>query len=240
MATRTADAARRALLATSELFAALAPEDLDRVLALCRPRRLRAEEILCQRGDPADHVYAILEGRLRVVAQAEDGREVVLRTLGRGEVCGELGVLTAGRRTATMIADVPCELLALPGRQFLALLESRPKAAIALLGALAGRIADLTRELADFVFLSLPSRLAKKLLDLAEHQGHDTPEGLRLEGLSQHDLASFVGTSRESVNKQLKLWKAEGIVERGRAAVTLRRLDVLKSIAGNDDDPGTV
>jgi len=239
VSTRT-DASRRAVLAKSELFAALAPEDLDRVLALCRPRKLEAEEILCQAGDPADHVYAILEGRVRVVAQSEDGREVVLRTLGRGEVCGELGVLHAGRRTATMIADTGCELLALPGRQFLALLESRPKAAIALLGALADRIGELTRELSDFVFLSLPSRLAKKLLELAEDHGRSTPEGLRLEGLSQHDLASFVGTSRESVNKQLKLWKAEAIVERGRAAVTLRRPDVLRRIAGHEDEPGAV
>lgn len=228
------------MLAKSELFSALDPDDLDRVLALCHTRRLRADEILCQRGDPADHVYAILDGRVRVVAQAEDGREVVLRTLGRGEVCGELGVLLQGRRTATMIADVPCELLALPGRQFLALLESRPKTCIVLLGALAARIGKLTDELSDLVFLSLPSRLAKKLLDLARDHGRTTPEGLRIEGLSQHDLATFVGTTRESVNKQLKLWKEDSLVEMGRAAVTIRQLDVLRRIAGDPDESDPV
>lgn len=234
------DANRRAVLAKTDLFGALAPDDLDRVVALCRTRRLGAEEILCHRGDSADHVYAILEGHVRVVAQAEDGREVVLRTLGRGDVCGELGLLHEGRRTATMIADEPSELLALPGRPFLSLLESRPKACIALLSALSHRIGELTNQLSDLVFLSLPSRLAKKLIDLARDQGRATPEGIRIEGLSQHDLATFVGTTRESVNKQLQLWKADGLVALGRAAVTIRRPDVLRRIAGEVDDSGPV
>jgi len=227
---------RRAVLAKSVLFSALAPEDLDRVLALCRTRHLEADEILCQRGDPADHVFAILEGRVRVVAQSEDGREVVLRTLGRGEVCGELGLLHQGRRTATMIADAPCDLLALPGRAFLSLLETRPRACIALLGALSHLISELTEQLSDFVFLGLASRLAKTLLDLSRQHGRETREGLRIERhLSQQDLATFVGTSRESVNKQLRLWESDGIVEVGRAMITIRRLDVLRRIAGEDE-----
>lgn len=228
------------MLAKSVLFSALAPDDLGRVLALCRTRRLGAEEILCQRGDLADQVFAILDGRVRVVAQAEDGREVVLRTLGRGEVCGELGVLNQGRRTATMIADAPTELLALPGREFLSLLATRPKACIALLGALSHRIGELTEELSDFVFLSLPSRLAKKLIEVGRDHGRPTPEGLRIEGLSQHDLATFVGTTRESVNKQLNLWAADGIVRMGRAALTVRRPDLLRRIAGDDDESDRV
>jgi CRP-like cAMP-binding protein len=233
------DAERQALLAKSVLFSALAPDDLKRVLSLCRTRRLGASETLCHRGDPADHVFAILEGRVRVVAHSEDGREVVLRIQGRGEVCGELGLLHQGRRTATMVAETPCELLALPRREFLSLLETRPRACIALLGALSERISKLTDQLTDFVFLSLPSRLAKMLLELARADVQKTPEGLPIvRRLSQQALADRVGKTRESVNKQLRLWEEDGIVDVERTKLTIRRLDVLRRIAGEDEsDP---
>ena len=168
----------RALLARSRFFAALDAVDLDRVLALARRRRLDSGEILLNLGDEADSVYAILRGRVRVVSPAEDGREVLLRILQAGEIFGELGLFHGGRRTASIVASEPCELLVIGRHAFLGLIEQHPRLAIGLLSALSARIGELTEQLSDFALHSLPVRLARRILKLAEIYGQVTADGL--------------------------------------------------------------
>jgi CRP-like cAMP-binding protein len=228
-------AARRALLSRSPLFGSLKSPDLDRILQLARPKRLAHEQVLFTKGDAAESVYAIVSGRVRVVSTSEEGKEVVLRMLRPGDVFGELGLLHGGHRTATVVAAEPCELLAIGRRDFLALLESDARVAVQLLAALAERIGDLTDQLSDFVFHGLPVRLAKRLIELAESYGVDTPEGVRIEAnLSQQELANLVATSRESVNKQLRAWEDDGWIRLDRAGVTLLRRDELEDLAGTE------
>jgi len=229
-------APQRALLARSPLFAPLSAADLDRILALARPKRLDAEQVLFSRGDVAESVYAIVSGRIHVVSTSEEGKEVVLRILRAGDVFGELGLLHGGHRTATVIAAEPCELLSIGRRDFLSLLESDARFSIQLLTVLAERIGDLTDQLSDFVFHGLPVRLAKRLIELAETYGRETKEGLRIEAkLSQQDLANLVGTSRESVNKQLRAWEDDGWVRLDHGEVIVVRRDELQELAGDPD-----
>jgi CRP/FNR family cyclic AMP-dependent transcriptional regulator len=228
-----ASAARTALLKRSSLFATLPAGDLDRIVQLVRPRRLDAEQVLCTRGDPAESVYAIVSGRVRVISTSEEGKEVVLRVMRAGDVFGELGLLHGGHRTATVVAAEPCELLSIGRREFLALLESDARFSIRLLAVLAARIGDLTDQLSDFVFHGLPVRLAKRLIGLADADGSKTGEGVRISmKLSQQDLANLVGTSRESVNKQLRLWEEDGWIRMDRGAIVLLRREELQELAG--------
>ncbi|NJN64630.1 MAG: Crp/Fnr family transcriptional regulator [Acidobacteria bacterium] len=221
----------RTLLGRSLLFRALAPADLDRIISLARIRDLNPGETLFRKGEPADAVYAVLRGSVRVVSRSEDGREVTLRILPAGEVFGELGLLHQGHRTATIVAGEDCGVLAIGRREFMGLLEQRPKVAIQLLGALAARIDELTAELSDLVFLGLPARLAKKLLELARLYGEPCGDGIRIaRRVSQQDLANLVGTSRESVNKQLRSWEERGILEVRRWQLTLRQPATLEAL----------
>lgn len=235
-----AAAEMRALLARSDLFSTLEPADLDRVVALARRRRLVAEEVLCRRGDPAEHVYALLRGRVRVVATAEDGKEVQLRILQQGEVFGELGLFHRGERTATIVASEPCELVVIGRRDFLGLVERHPALAIRLLGALSARISELTDQLSDFALKTLPVRLAKRILELAGIYGRETSNGLRIDArISQQDLAGWVGTTREAVNRHLRLWEAAGVIRLDRVTLTIRVRHELERIAGElpTDEP---
>ena len=228
-ATRRMDG--QTLLAGSLLFRALPPADLARLVALSHRRNLSPGEVLFRKGDPADAIYAVLRGSVRVVSHSEDGREVTLRLLPTGEVFGELGLLHEGLRTATIAAGEDCSVLAIGRREFLGLLEQRPKLAISILGALAARIDELTAELSDLVFLGLPARLAKKLLDLARLYGEPAEPGVRIaRRVSQQDLANLVGSSRESVNKQLRSWEGRGILEIRRWQLTLRRPATLEAL----------
>ena len=84
----------------------------------------------------------------------------------------------------------------------------------------------------DAAFLPLDGRLAKRLLNLAELYGEDQDDGGVLIGLNlpQQELARMMGTSRESVNKQLQIWRAEGWIELARGRVTIHDHDALQDV----------
>jgi CRP-like cAMP-binding protein len=213
---------RRGLLQKVPLFAGLAPERLEALAEVTTTKRLAAREELFHKGDAAAQVYVVASGRLKVVTTSSEGDEVLFAILDEGEVVGELPMLTGGRRTASVVALEPCELLALARRDFLRFLREQPEAAIELMVVLAERLVRISEFAEDALFLSLPARLAKKLLHLAERYGEEGAGGLRIGlRLSQGELADLVGTTRESVNKQIRAWTADGIVHMERGEVTI-------------------
>lgn len=224
---------RRGLLQKVPLFAGLAAEQLEALVDAATTRRLAAREELFHKGDPAAQVYVVASGRLKVVTTSAEGDEVLLAILDEGEVVGELPMLTGGRRTASVVALEPSELLVLARRDFLHFLRERPEAAIELMVVLAERLVRITEFAEDTLFLALPARLAKKLLHLAERYGEPGAGGIRIDlRLSQGELADLVGTTRESVNKQMRAWTGDGVVRMERGEVTILDPDRLERFAG--------
>ena len=224
---------RRRLVERVPLFARLAPEQLDALATVATTRRLAAREELFHKGDPAAQVYVVASGRLKVATTSRHGDDVTFNLLGEGEVVGELPLLTGGRRTGTVSALEPSELLVLERRDFLRFLREQPEAASALLVVLAERLTRISEFVEDTIFLKLPARLARKLLHLAESYGEEGKEGTLLQlRLSQGELADLVGTSRESVNKQIRAWTEEGVLRMERGAITILHRNTLERLAG--------
>jgi CRP/FNR family transcriptional regulator, cyclic AMP receptor protein len=224
---------RRALLQKVPLFANLAPERLDALVEVTTTRRLAGREELFHKGDPAAQVYVVASGRLKVVTISADGDEVLFAIVDEGEVVGELPMLTGGRRTASVVALEPSELLALARRDFLRFLREQPDAAVELMVVLAERLVRVSEFAEDTLFLALPARLAKKLLHLAERYGVEQDSGLRIDlRLSQGELADLVGTTRESVNKQIRAWADDGVLRMERGEVTILDHERLERFAG--------
>jgi len=223
---------RRSLLAGVPLFAALNDRKLDALLTATTTKRLAAREELYHKGDPGNQLYAVMSGRLKASAAGLDGKEVVFSIMGPGEVIGEIALLDSKPRSATVEAMEASELLTLHRRDFLPVLERHPRVALQLAAVLAGRLRRLSELTEDTLFLTLPSRLAKKLLSLAAEYGKPVPEGTRIDvRLPQGELGEMVGTSRESINKLLRTWTAEGIVSADRGFLTLRKRDTLDALA---------
>ncbi|HTF36366.1 MAG TPA: Crp/Fnr family transcriptional regulator [Myxococcota bacterium] len=223
---------KKRLLASVPLFAALEERALDALLAATTTRRLAPREALFHKGDPGEQLYVVMSGRLKAKAEAADGKEVIFALMGPQEVIGEIALLDSEPRSATVEAIEASELLALHRRDFLPVLERHPKVAIRLAGILAGRLRRLSDVTEDTAFLTLPSRLAKKLLSLAESDGIATPEGTRIRlRLPQSELGELVCTSRESVNKLLRAWVQEGVVGVDHGFITLRKRRPLEALA---------
>ncbi len=227
---------RRELLRSVSIFSSLDESEIDHLLQATTTKHLDAKETLFRKGDPGNQLYGILSGSLKVMATGSDGKDVVFTLMGPGEVIGEIAILDSAMRSASAVAVEPTELLTLHKREFIPFLESHPHAAIRLAGVLAARVRRLSDRAEDRQTMPLPGRIAKRLIALSEQYGKRPIVGGPVEvRLPQQDLADLVGTTRESVNKQLRAWQDEGIVEIGRGRVILKRPDALEAVVSACD-----
>jgi CRP-like cAMP-binding protein/RsiW-degrading membrane proteinase PrsW (M82 family) len=133
-----------ALLGQSSFFAALPPSDLENLSRAISPRKLRPGDLLFQRHEPGDALYLVEAGQLEVFTQDQGGEELVLRVVGDYEVVGELALLDGQPRSASARALRDCQVWMLQRKHFVMFVESRPRAQLAILQYLAGRIRSTT------------------------------------------------------------------------------------------------
>lgn len=225
----------REMLKRTDLFGPLSEEHLDTLIAQAGRRRLKAREELCHKGDEGSQLFLIQTGRLKAVTHSLEGSNVTFTVMGPGEIVGELALLGAGIRSATMIAMEATHLLSFDRRDFLAVVRENGDLAIQLLQVLARRVLRLSDTVADAQFLNLPTRLAKKLLALSMSDGRDVPEGREIQvKLSQGELADLVATTRESINKQIGIWREDGILSMESGRILLHRIAALEEIAASN------
>lgn len=230
-AARGMDMDRRELLGSVSIFASLEEKELDLLLQATTTKKLKPKEVLCRKGDPGNQLYGVLSGSLKVTTTGTDGKDVMFGLMGPGEVIGEIALLDGEERSATVTAVEKTELLTLHRRELIPFLEKNPRAAIGLAGVLAARVRSLSDRAEDRQTMPLPGRIAKRLLSLSESHGKRPIVGGPVEvRMPQQDLADLVGTTRESVNKQLRAWEDEGIVELGRGRVVLKQPEDLEAV----------
>ena len=213
--------AGKIVLQRSPLFRGLAPPALERIASLATQRHYGEGEIVCSQGDPGDALYAVITGRIRISSGAADGREIFLNIMEPGDSFGEIALLDGGTRTASAVAMVPSELVSLRRDHLFALLEREPQVALELLRLCGERLRWTSGLLEDAALLDAPARLAKRLLSLGHLHGEKNGDGFTLR-ISQEDLASFLGVTRQAVNQQLQAWKAKGWLDLARGAVVVR------------------
>ncbi len=186
------------------LFSALDDASAASLRASMGNVKLGKGTVLFSEGDEGDHLYVIVEGKLKLGTSSGDGRENLLSVLGPGEMFGELSLFDPGPRTATATAVTDVRLLSLGHDKVIPWVTQHPQVALDLLGRLSQRLRRTNEVVGDLVFSDVPGRVAKALIDLGERFGKDTPEGLYVNhDLTQEELAQLVGASRETVNKAL-------------------------------------
>jgi hypothetical protein len=193
------------------LFTALDEETAQSLRASMDPVRIAKGSILFSEGDVGEHLYVILEGKLKLGTSSGDGRENLLSILGPGEMFGELSLFDPGPRTSTATAVTDCRLLSLGHKQAIPWITAHPQVSLELLARMAQRLRRTNEAVGDLVFSDVPGRVAKALIDLGGRFGKTTDEGLLVNhDLTQEELAQLVGASRETVNKALADFAGRG------------------------------
>lgn len=223
---------KRAALAGHYLFGRLEAAQLDQVLQLGVERCYSNNQTIFNRGDSGGSLLLVLRGLVRVSIYSADGKELILSFIPAGGCLGEVALLDGKGRTADAVAVGNCVLFVITRADFMAFLEQQPRVAIALLTVLGERLRHTDEFVENLAFLNLPARLSRLLLKLAASYGAAAPAGLRIDfKLSQQDLGNLIAVSRESVNKQLRAWQDEGVLEYAHGQVTILRHKQLQQIA---------
>ena len=190
------DALREALRETI-LFAELDDGQLDHIAAAGSVQSLQRNVVLFEEGDEPGEFYLVLSGRVAIAQESDDGRESLLAVLGPGELFGEMGFLDGHNRSAQARALEESDVLVVPYAELRLLYENHPTALCSAVQLLARRLRATDQALSDTVFLDVMGRTAKRLLEMAgDEDEFEMP-------LTQEELASMVGASRERVNKAI-------------------------------------
>ena len=181
--------------------------------------------VMCVEGDPATHVFVLVNGWVKIVGVTSDGHELTLALRGRGDTVGEVAGETAGYRTATVQAVGTVRALVVPYDSFSSFLDAHDGADRAYRRMVTRRWNDAESMLRTRSVTSGAQRLAALLLELADQRDSEVV-------LTQEELASLTGASRATVTRALSNWRQRGIIRTGQRDIIITDLAALRKIAG--------
>lgn len=191
------------LLSNISLFADLSAPDLEAITKLAVTRNFpRNTMVLCE-GDQSDSLYVVLSGKVKVFLSDEEGKEVTLNVQGEGEYFGELALLDSSPRSASVVTVEETKLAIISKKAFEDCMEKNPGIPLKISRNLARRLRDLSENVRSLALMDVYGRVARTLLDLAVDDDEEGRKVIR-EKLTQRDIASMVGASREMVSRILR------------------------------------
>src|ERR1044072_3015580 len=202
---------------TPDTILSVLPADLSPALfTTAGPHRLKADQTLFTAGDPGDGCYRVEQGLLKVTVVSPSGSERILAILGPGALVGELAMIDARPRSASVTAARDSELRFISRTSFETVVEKNPEVYRPIIHLLARRLRDTNNVVAAMSFLSLKGRVAQALLSLAEAFGNDVGSGRILirQKVTQSDLAAMAGIARENVSRILNEWMRNKLLSR--------------------------
>ena len=225
------DADKRGVLQKHYLFGKLNPHHIDRLAACIVGKLVPRGATLFSKGDPGSSLFAVYKGAVKSTVPSADGHDAVFNLFGEGDIFGELALLDGRPRSTDAFAITDCELFVIERRDFLPLVREEPEMALKLIEILCTKVRQTTEQAENLMFLHLPGRLAKALLRLSG-SGANTRE--RKVTVTQKDLGNLIGMSRESTNRQLRIWEQHGWVRLERGGIFILSAKELERVAESD------
>ena len=226
---------KREALLTSPFFRPMRHEELHEIIGFASDRRVAKGTVIVRKGDPGNSMMVVLAGRVRVSNVSADGKEVTLNMIGPGEIVGEIALLDGKPRTADATATEDTTLMVVERQQFLPFLLRDASLVERLLVVLCDRLRRTSLALEEIALFDLPARLARLLMKLAADYGRPLPReqggGVRIDvKLSQRDLSTLVASTRETVNKQLRIWRETGTVDQRDGYLVVLKPEALAAL----------
>ena len=218
------------LLSKSLLFGALDDGARRELAGHARRQSFDIGEPIFHVGAPGQSMMVILNGTVRVSLPGPRGKGVILVDLPVGELLGEVALLDGKERSADATALTRCELVVLERRDVVAFLEKRPDICLKLLELMCARLRKSDQRMSDIAFLELSVRLAKVLLDRISPSGRAGAKSKL--SLSQTELANMINATRENVNRCLRDWQRQGILDLDERWIVVLQREALGAIAG--------
>jgi CRP/FNR family cyclic AMP-dependent transcriptional regulator len=209
------------LLEHVPFLAALSEDDLTWLAKRVLRRKFKRGDIIFLKDDPGQSMFIVEDGAVRIYVPGTQGADLTLAVVQPGEFFGDLSLLDGRPRSASAEAVRDSTLLTLEREDLTELVRSRPDAALAILEVISLRLRETDQMATDLAFLDVSGRLARRLLDLAATSGRPLDGGILIQTpITQEELANMIGVTRESVNRNLGLFRRLGLIGRdGRRIV---------------------
>lgn len=210
------------LLAKVPLFASLTTEQLAEIADRLVIRNYQRGATIIHQDEPGSMLYIIVSGNVKITTASSDGEELILALLTDNDFFGELSLLDGQPHSASATAMETTQVVTLNRDEFLEVIAKNPEMVNNILVVLSNRLRRTNTMFEDAVFLQLPARLSKRLLELGEQHGLKTDSGLEIElRLTQQDLANFLGASRVAINRLLRQLQDSGLISIDRKHITI-------------------
>jgi len=192
------------ILSSIPLFGGFEEDDLENILKLSSRKDFAKERVLVHENDTGESFFLILKGKVKISAEGQDGKEVILSFLSEGEFFGELALVDEELRSATVTAVVKTTVLIIHRHDFLSLLENNGQMMKRFLVILSNRLRHANDQIKSLALLDVLGRIAKLMLDMADKDGVKLLDGSVVFRRPTHqEIASMVGTSRETVSRMI-------------------------------------
>lgn len=202
------------LLQKVSLFQDVDGEELARIAALLQPREVRRDAQIVAQDEPGDSMFLIARGRVKVVLFGDGGREVILNFLKVGDFFGEMALIDDLPRSANVIAVEDSTVLILKRDQFVEHIRNSPSTALNVMAELSRRLRRADEVIGNLATLDVYGRVAHIIIDLAKRDGETVEGGILIrERPTQQEIASMIGTSRETVSRVLSEFQRRGFLE---------------------------
>ena len=189
-------------------------KNVDEFLNHCHRRRYPSKSTIIYAGDSSDSLYYIIEGSVTVLIEDDDGKEMIVAYLNKGDFFGEMGLFEdQDSRSAWIRAKTQCEVGEISYGKFHELSQKNPEILYAIGSQMAKRLRETTRKVGDLAFLDVTGRVARTLLDLCKQPDAMThPDGMQIK-ITRQEIGRIVGCSREMVGRVLKTLEEQGLLE---------------------------
>lgn len=215
------------------IFSPLTDDEVRSTLPFFREKKMRKSEVIFREGEPGRHFYLVRSGSVKVYKLSEDGRERILQVFGPGQFFAELPVLDGRNYPASAEALSPSTLLFVNRDDFLQILARYPQMTGKVYEIVGDRLRHFATAVTDLTLKDASRRLAGFLLAKMEAYDRLNQDEVRFPlELTHQEIASLIGTARETVSRTLRQFEKDGIIEMKDRHITVRDKSLLAQAAG--------
>jgi CRP/FNR family cyclic AMP-dependent transcriptional regulator len=214
-------------------FSVLGDDQLRALAGGLATVRFQKGDVIYREGEPARELFIVRRGQVKLTVHSPSRQRGLIGIAGPNQVFGEPGIIDHGPRAMDAQAMEDCELLSMAASVFWDGVQRHPALARRVIELLGERLRRSGREVQDLIFFDAPTRLARKLLELAEDFGEPRDGGIRVTvRMTQGELAQMLGMSRPNVNRLLADFEARGWIDWNEGRPVLLRPDLIVRHAG--------
>lgn len=210
------------LIADLPAFEGLARADIDAILSKATALRVAKDAAIFDQGADAESFFILLDGRVRVVKTAPDGRQAIVRYIVPGELLGIAHAIGRDTYPASAIAATDCVVLAWPGRLWATFAADYPSFGKTTYRTVGARLDDVQTQMLDMATRQVEQRIAHALLRLIRQSGRSSDDGIVIDfPISRQDIARLTGTTLHTVSRVMSAWEEKGLVRSARQQVAI-------------------